>query len=425
MKESIINWIRSLYFIQNENGRIFDEIIYENHSPYWAIGLFICLIITVYLLWLISRFILAKLVIAFVDKTTITWDDYFVKYKVFRSLANLVPLLLMEYFLSIVFYQYPLINSYCLRFAHLLIVFVIMISVNRCLSAFRDIIQENIRYQDKPIQSYFQIAKITSTCIFIIMMLSVLTDQTPMFFVTSLGAMTAIVALVFKDTILGFISSLQLSSNDMVRIGDWITMDKFGADGDVIEINVSSVKIRNFDKTISSIPTYSFISDSFKNWRGMKESDGRRIKRSISLQIDSIAFASPELLERLRKVKIIKEFIIEREQEIEKYNKEFGFKDDDELNGRRQTNIGLFRRYIEFYIRCNPHINKEMTIMIRQLEAKETGVPIEIYCFTKVKEFEPYEAIVADIFDHIFAVTHLFELRIFENPSGHDFRLKN
>jgi miniconductance mechanosensitive channel len=425
MKESIIKWIRSLYFIQNENGRIFDEIIYENHSPYWAIGLFICLIITVYLLWLISRFILAKLVIAFVDKTTITWDDYFVKYKVFRSLANLVPLLLMEYFLSIVFYQYPLINSYCLRFAHLLIVFVIMISVNRCLSAFRDIIQENIRYQDKPIQSYFQIAKITSTCIFIIMMLSVLTDQTPMFFVTSLGAMTAIVALVFKDTILGFISSLQLSSNDMVRIGDWITMDKFGADGDVIEINVSSVKIRNFDKTISSIPTYSFISDSFKNWRGMKESDGRRIKRSISLQIDSIAFASPELLERLRKVKIIKEFIIEREQEIEKYNKEFGFKDDDELNGRRQTNIGLFRRYIEFYIRCNPHINKEMTIMIRQLEAKETGVPIEIYCFTKVKEFEPYEAIVADIFDHIFAVTHLFELRIFENPSGHDFRLKN
>jgi miniconductance mechanosensitive channel len=425
MKESIINWIRSLYFIQNENGRIFDEIIYENHSPYWAIGLFICLIITVYVLWLISRFILAKLVIAFVDKTTITWDDYFVKYKVFRSLANLVPLLLMEYFLSIVFYQYPLINSYCLRFAHLLIVFVIMISVNRCLSAFRDIIQENIRYQDKPIQSYFQIAKITSTCIFIIMMLSVLTDQTPMFFVTSLGAMTAIVALVFKDTILGFISSLQLSSNDMVRIGDWITMDKFGADGDVIEINVSSVKIRNFDKTISSIPTYSFISDSFKNWRGMKESDGRRIKRSISLQIDSIAFASPELLERLRKVKIIKEFIIEREQEIEKYNKEFGFKDDDELNGRRQTNIGLFRRYIEFYIRYNPHINKEMTIMIRQLEAKETGVPIEVYCFTKVKEFEPYEAIVADIFDHIFAVTHLFELRIFENPSGHDFRLKN
>lgn len=423
MKESIINWIRSLYFIQNENGRIFDEVKYENHSPFWAIGLFVCLIVTVYLLWLISRFVIAKLVVAFVDKTTITWDDYFAKYKVFRSLANLVPLLLMEYFLSIVFYQYPLINSYCLRFAHLLIVFVIMISVNRCLSAFRDIIQENIRYQDKPIQSYFQIAKITSTCIFIIMMLSVLTDQTPMFFVTSLGAMTAIVALVFKDTILGFISSLQLSSNDMVRIGDWITMDKYGADGDVIEINVSSVKIRNFDKTISSIPTYSFISDSFKNWRGMKESDGRRIKRSINLQIDSIAFASPELLERLKKVKIIKEFIIEREQEIEKYNKEFGFKDGDELNGRRQTNIGLFRRYIEFYIRHNPHINKEMTIMIRQLEAKETGVPIEVYCFTTVKEFEPYEAIVADIFDHIFAITHLFELRIFENPSGHDFRI--
>jgi len=425
MKESIINWIRSLYFIQNENGRIFDEIKYENHSPFWAIGLFVCLIVTVYLLWLISRFGLAKLVVAFVDKTTITWDDYFVKYKVFRSLANLVPLLLMEYFLSIVFYQYPLINSYCLRFAHLLIVFVIMISVNRCLSAFRDIVQENIRYQDKPIQSYFQIAKITSTSIFIIMMLSVLTDQTPMFFVTSLGAMTAIVALVFKDTILGFISSLQLSSNDMVRIGDWITMDKYGADGDVIEINVSSVKIRNFDKTISSIPTYSFISDSFKNWRGMKESDGRRIKRSINLQIDSVSFASHELLERMKKVKIIKEFIIEREQEIEKYNTEFGFKDGDELNGRRQTNIGLFRRYIEFYIRNNPHINKEMTIMIRQLEAKETGVPIEVYCFTTIKEFEPYEAIVADIFDHIFAITHLFELRIFENPSGHDFRLKS
>lgn len=424
MKEAIINWIRSFYYVRTENSILFNQTSYGNQAFLWAIGMFISLIIISFCLWWVSRFIISKIVYTIIDKTTTTWDDHFVKNKVFRSLANIVPLMLMDYFLSIVFYQFPTINSYCNRITNVLIVFAIMVSINRCLGAFRDIIKENERYQDKPIQSYYQISKITSISFFVILMLSVLTNQTPMFFVTSLGAMTAIVALVFKDTILGFISSLQLSSNDMVRIGDWITMEKYGADGDVIEINVSSVKIRNFDKTISSIPTYSFISDSFKNWRGMKESEGRRIKRSVNIQIDSIGFATPELLNRLKKIKIIQDFVIEREAEIENYNKEFGFVDGEELNGRRQTNIGLFRRYIEFYIRQNPHINKDMTIQIRQLEAKETGVPIEVYCFTTVKEFSPYETIIADIFDHIFAITHLFELRIFENPSGHDFRIK-
>ncbi|MBI1837942.1 MAG: mechanosensitive ion channel [Flavobacteriia bacterium] len=423
MKESIINWIRSFYYVQNDHGVSFDQLKYENQAFIWTIMMVICLMFTSLILWWVSKFVITKLLIIIIKRTKIRWDNHLKANKVFRSLAHVVPLLFMDYFLSIVFYQYPVINMFFLKVLHVMIVFTVMISINRCLNALCDIVTENIRYQDKPIKSYFQVAKITSSCIFFILMLSVITNQTPMFFITSLGAMTAIVALIFKDTILGFVSSLQLSSNDMVRIGDWITMDKFGADGDVIEINIASVKIQNFDKTITTIPTYSFISDSFKNWRGMKESDGRRIKRAINLQIDSVQFASDELIQKLKKITIFKEFLIAREIEIKNYNLQYGFTGENAINARKQTNIGLFRRYIEYYVKHNPHINQEMTIMIRQLAPTENGVPIEVYCFTKVKDFEPYEVIVADIFDHIFAMTQLFDLRIFENPTGYDFRI--
>lgn len=420
MKEVIVEWIKKFYF--KEDTGAFDLSAYQDHSIYWAGGMFIILIIFSLVIWYFSRVLLLQILHMLVDRSKSTLDDHLLRNKVFRSLAHLVPLMFMDYFLSIVFYQFPNTHGGLSKLVSVLIIFAVTVSLNRGMNAFRDFIKEKDVYSDKPIQSYFQVAKIIITGILLIMMLSVVTSKSPLFFLTSLGAVSAILLLVFKDTILGFVSSIQLSANDMIRIGDWVTMDKYGADGDVEEINIATVKVRNFDKTITTIPTYSFISDSFKNWRGMQESDGRRIKRAVNIQIDSIEFASIDLIERLRKIRILKEFIEEREHEIEMYNRQHGYIGEEAINARRQTNIGLYRRYIEYYLRNNEHINRSMPLVVRQLSPSEVGVPVEIYCFTKTKEWNAYEAITADIFDHIFAVTHYFELTIFESPSGRDLK---
>jgi miniconductance mechanosensitive channel len=304
-----------------------------------------------------------------------------------------------------------------------LIIFVSIIILNRIFNAIRDIMLANEHFRDKPIQSYTQVLKIVFSGVLIITMFSVITGKSPVFFLTSLGAISAILLLIFKDTILGFVGSIQLSANNMIRIGDWITMDRFGADGDVEEINLATVKVRNFDRTITTIPTYSFISDSFKNWRGMQESDGRRIKRAIKIQIDSVKFASPEMLERLKKIHLVSEFVTMRQKEIDDYNTKNGFVGEKAINGRKQTNLGLFRKYIHYYLDHRLEINSEMPLMIRQLEPTELGVPLEVYCFTVSKEWELYEGVVADIFDHLFSVIEIFELRPFERPTGHDMRI--
>ncbi|MDP4797982.1 MAG: mechanosensitive ion channel family protein [Crocinitomicaceae bacterium] len=417
MKDAIIQWIRSFYGTTN-----FNQSAYEQQAIYWAIGMFAVLIAFSLAIWYVSRGILIKVLYALVDRTKSSLDDHLVKNKVFRSLAHLVPLMFMDYFLSIVFYQFPYMHGGLSRLVSVLILFAVMVSINRGLNAFRDIIKEKEVYSDKPIQSYFQVGKIAVSGIFFIIMLSVVTSKSPIFFLTSLGAVSAILLLVFKDTILGFVGSIQLSVNDMIRIGDWVTMEKFGADGEVEEINLATVKVRNFDKTITTIPTYSFISDSFRNWRGMQESEGRRIKRSVYIQIDSIHFASEDLIKQLGKIKILNNFILEREKEIQAYNEKNGFVGDQAVNARKQTNIGLFRRYIEYYLQHNLEINQKMNLLVRQLDSSDKGVPIEVYCFTKTKVWNEYELITADIFDHIFAIVPLFELTIFESPTGKDFR---
>jgi miniconductance mechanosensitive channel len=422
MKESIIEFIKHYYTNQIDGQEVFNKIAYENHAVYWTVGMTIALILASICLWYISRFIILRILYVLIDRTKVEWDDHFVKNKVFRSIAQLVPLMFLEYFLSIAFYQYPAICSFWTKVVLLLIVVSIMITVNRTLNAFRDIVCSMPRYEDKPIQSYFQVMKITTSGIFIILMLSLVTNKTPLFFLTSLGAMMALLIVIFKDTILGFVGSIQLAANDLIRIGDWITMDKFGADGNVTEINLATVKIQNFDNTITTIPTYSFISDSFKNWRGMKDSDGRRIKRAINIQIGSVHFANEELLERLKEVKILQDLVVERQDRIHSFIVENNISKQDSFNGPRQTNIGLYRKYIEFYLRNNQNINQDMLIMVRQLSPTDSGIPIEIYCFSSNKDWLVYEEVMADIFDHIFAITHLFELRFFEKPTGYDMR---
>lgn len=423
MKEFIIDWIRNFYIHRNALGEWYlDKATFKEQAPFWALGLFLAMILLSLIMWWFARQILLRGLSLIADRSATTWDDHLISNKVFRAIAFLLPLTFMENFFSIVFYQYPTWNVAANRVLDVIIILVILVSINRTLNALRDILQEKEVYRDKPIQSYFQITKIIITGIFVILILARVTNQSPLFFLTSLGAMTAILVLVFKDTILGFVGSLQLAANDMIRIGDWVTMDKYGADGTVQEINLATVKVQNFDKTITTIPTYAFISDSFINWRGMQESAGRRIKRSMFIQIDTIHFASDELLKKLSSIKVLEEYIKTTQDHIEVYNKENGFEEDDSINARRQTNIGLFRMYVEKYLANHPEVNQEMPLISRQLAPTPNGVPLEVYCFTKDKEWNGYERVMGDIFDHLFATVEAFELELFENPSGRDVR---
>lgn len=422
MKEAIIQWIRSFYTHKKGSITTFDTDAYQDQAIFWAIGMFIVLTAFAVIAWYVSRVILIRILHLVVDKTKTTLDQYLVQHKVFRSLAHLVPLMFMDYFLSIVLYHFPATHGGISKLVSSLIIFAILLSVNRGLNAFRDVILDKEVYADKPIHAYFQVVKIIVSGILSVMILSIVTEKSPLFLFTSLGAISAILIIIFKDSILGFVGSIQLSANNMIRIGDWVTMEKYGADGEVKEINLATVKVRNFDKTITTIPTYSFISDSFINWRGMQESNGRRIKRAINIQIDSIHFASEELIEKLKRIRILKDFIEEREKEIQEYNEIHGFKGEDAINARRQTNIGLYRRYIEYYLKHNENVNSSMEMVVRQLTPGVTGIPIEIYCFTKTKQWNEYESTMADIFDHIFAITPMFDLVIFESPTGRDLR---
>lgn len=423
MKDFVIGWIRNFYLHKDAAGKvIFDKSAYDEQAPYWSAGMFVLLILLSMILWWLARQILLRGLHLVADRSVVTWDDHLIHNRVFRALAYLLPLMLMEYFLSIVFYEYPSWRLFSGKVLDVLIIIAVLVSLNRTLNALRDIINEKETYRDKPIQSYFQISKIIITGIFVILILARITNQSPLFFLTSLGAMTAILVLVFKDTILGFVGSIQLAANDMIRIDDWVTMDKYGADGNVVEINLATVKVQNFDKTITTIPTYAFISDSFINWRGMQESEGRRIKRSLHIQIDSIHFASDELLEKLSKIAVLHEYVTSTQQRIEAYNRERGYDGEASINARRQTNIGLFRMYVEKYLQHHPEINQEMPLLSRQMAPTPNGVPLEIYCFTREKDWHTYERITADIFDHLFATVKTFELELFENPSGRDIR---
>jgi miniconductance mechanosensitive channel len=254
-----------------------------------------------------------------------------------------------------------------------------------------------------------------------IFIVSILTDQSPWGILSVLGGFTVVLMLVFKDTILGFVASIQLSGHDMVRVGDWIEMPKYGADGDVIDVTIHTVKVRNWDKTITTIPTYGLVSDAFKNWRGMSESGGRRIKRSMHIDMSSIKFCTDEMLEHFEKFELLKEYLQQKKEELSTYNKEHNVDGSQLINGRRQTNIGVFRAYIVAYLKNNPKIHQAMTFLVRHLEPTPDGLPIQIYVFSNDQAWANYEAIQADIFDHLLAAAPEFDLRVFQNPTGYDF----
>lgn len=423
MKDLILNWIKTFYNVSSQS-QLIDLLQSDNYfwdRLAWTSALLVATVLVSLIIWWITKEILLGFLKSFAAKTRTNFDDLLVKNKFFDAFAHLLPLMFLDYFFSIVFFASDSWYEFAERINEVLIAFAVLVALRRFLNTVRDVLQERPSLEGKPIGAYVQTVKITVSIVMVIIMLSLISGQSPRFFLTSLGAMTAILLLVFKDTILGLVGSIQMAANDMVRLGDWVSMEKYGADGDVIEINLTTVKVQNWDKTITTIPTYSFISDSFKNWRGMSEAGGRRIMRSIAIKVDSVKFATPELLAKLSKIPALAEFIEQRQKEIKAYNEKHNL-DETQINARRQTNIGLFRRYLDYYLKHHERIHQDMTIMVRQLSPTENGVPMQIYCFTNTTAWVEYEGISSDIFDHIFAIIKEFDLAIHENPSGSDFQ---
>ena len=355
----------------------------------------------------------------FVRKTPTKWDDALMRRHVFTRLSHLAPALVI-YYGAVLFGTTPALVIQRLAVAYILLAG--LYTLFAFLSAVADIYETFDVSKRKPIKSYIQIVKIVAAVLVGLITLATLLNQEVGWLLGGFGAMTAVVLLVFKDSILGLVASIQLSANDMVRIGDWVEMPKYGADGDVIDVSLNTVKIRNWDKTISTIPAYALISDSFKNWRGMSESGGRRIKRSINIDIGSIRFCSEEMLDRYQKYHLITDYVKSRRKEIAEYNREHDVDTALLVNGRSMTNVGTFRAYAVAYLRSHPKIHQAMTFLLRQLPPGEHGLPLEVYVFCNDQEWASYEAIQADIFDHFLAAIPTFDLRVFQRPSGSDLR---
>lgn len=373
--------------------------------------------------WRIGQFFINKFVKRLVHRTSAKWDDVLLQVGVFRKLGHIVPAIVITALLPLIFSDYPgwipIIETLTSAFIALVVVRV-LISV---ISAVNIYLSQSERFKDKPIASFTQLAKIMIWLIGVILILAILIDRNPLALFGAMGAISAVLLLIFKDTILGFIASIQLTINDMVRIGDWVSVPKYGADGDVMGIYLTTIKVRNWDNTISTVPTYSFVSDSFKNWRGMQESGGRRIKRSLNLKISSVRFCDDEMLSRFAKITLAQPHIQKRKAEIETDNAEKKIDTEGSLvNGRRMTNLGIFRAYVLNYLRNNPNINLDMTCMVRQLDPTENGVPLEVYCFSRIKSWVEYEGIQSDIFDHILSTAGHFDLQVFENPASSDIQ---
>jgi miniconductance mechanosensitive channel len=394
------------------------QIAYYLNLPILVIGLFIICFVA----WLLTKKLIVNSVHKLFLKTKITWDDILIEKRIFNKLAFIIPAFLVIFAVPSILGEYATLSKYAITLATIIILVIIVWTVIAFLAVLNDILSKSPIFMDKPITSYIQVLNIFVYFVGGILILSVLLGKSPFYFLGAMGAMTAILLLIFKDTILGFVASVQMSVYDMVRVGDWIAMPKYDADGDVLSINLSTVKIQNWDKTITTIPTYAFITDSFKNWRGMSNSGGRRIKRSIYLKVSSFCFCDDQMLEQFKKYALIKDYILQKEEEIKKSNSALAGNESNVVNSRSLTNIGVFRIYAENYIHSNPNINIEMTHMVRQLDATSKGMPLEIYCFSKVKEWKKYEQIKSDIFDHLLTITSQFQLEVFEEPTGRDFR---
>jgi miniconductance mechanosensitive channel len=380
-----------------------------------AIAVILIIIISLIVNYIVKK-VLLKYLNAYAVKTKNKWDNILMEKKVFDRLASIVPAGIIHAFAP----AFPTYQLWIQRIAFSYIVLIILLSINRLLDAINHIYTRHEVSKSRPIKGYLQVIEIVVYTIGIVFIISVLIDRSPWLLLSGIGAATAVLMLIFQNSILGLVASIQISSNNLLRIGDWIEMSKFGADGDVLEISLHTVKVQNWNKTIVTIPTHLLLSESFINWRGMLESGGRRIMRSIYIDINSIKFCDEIMLKRFEEIDYIREDIQNKKKEIEAYNKKQDVS-NSQVNGRNLTNIGVFRIYIENYLRNHPGVNQDLLKMVRQLEPTEKGLPIQIYVFTNVVQWDKYEAIQSDIFEHLLAVAPEFGLRIYQGPSGYDF----
>jgi miniconductance mechanosensitive channel len=414
--ERISHWIYNF---------LIDKGLSEQGAEY--INMLVLSIAVLLVLWLLD-FVLRKVIIGLfirLSKTSKThFDDLLVKNKAPRNIAHIIPLVLAYKAIPGIFQDFPNAEDVIIKGIEVFGIVLFLWIVRSLLNTVKDFFKTLPSLKDKPIDSYIQVFMIFSWAIGLFYAFSIITGIELLLFLGALGTASAVIILVFKDTIMGFVASIQVSINDMVRIGDWITFEKYGADGDVIEINLATVKVQNFDNTITTIPTYALISDSFRNWRGMVDSEGRRIKRSLMLKQESIRFLTLDDIEGLQKIELISDYLHKRTSDIDAFNNENNIDKSLLLNGRNLTNIGVFRKYIDAYLNQHSGVNKDMLIMVRQLAPTTQGLPIEVYAFSSDKRWENYEYIMADIFDHILAAIPYFKLEGFELPSSSNFKYK-
>lgn len=397
-------------------------------SPSWADRLdqfiaFAIVLVIAFLADAVCRHMLLRAVAHVVKKTKATWDDIVFDQKVMIHLSRMVAPVIIYLFVPVAFAE---TGSSTLEFIQRICLIYILIAflsfINSFLKAVYAVYSEKERLRDRPLKGMLQTVQVILWFIGAIVIVSILINRSPVSLLAGLGASAAILMLVFKDSIMGFVSGVQLSANDMLKVGDWIAMPKYGADGTVIEVTLNTVKVRNWDNTITTIPPYLLVSDSFQNWRGMQESGGRRVKRSINIDMTSVKFCTPEMLDKYRKIRLLKDYIEKTEHIIQEYNEEHGIDNSILVNGRRQTNLGVFRAYLTAYLKSLPEVNPKLTCMVRQLQPTDHGLPMELYFFSSIKDWVPYEGVQADVFDHVLAIIPEFDLQVFQSPSGRDFQ---
>ena len=375
------------------------------------------------IIYLVFRPLILRWVKHFVGKSGITWDNELMGHGVFRWLTHLLPGVFIFLVAPGLFESAPYFGKILRTASALYILVACYLVFDSMVNALQTIYSRTPAGRKINLTTFAQVAKLLAALIAIILSLAVIFDKSPLVLLGGLGVFASVLMLVFKDVILGFIAGIQLATNRMLARGDWLEMPSHQADGNVELIGLTTVKVRNWDRTVTTIPTYALISDSFKNWQGMSESNGRRIKRSFLIDSNSIRLCDEEMLERFGEIEHISEYLDAKEKEIKQSNSKIReARLNNRVNGRRLTNVGTFRAYIEGYLKTHPDINQEMTLLVRQLDTKGRGIPIEIYCFSSNKEWNAYESIQADIFDHLYAVTPEFDLRIFQEPTGYDFQ---
>jgi miniconductance mechanosensitive channel len=379
-----------------------------------------------YLIFRLTWSGMKKVMIPIFQRSKNQFDDLLIKHRLFRRISYLVPTLILYYFVQDSIYALPVVVSVVRRILEVTFVVIVILIIDSILSTLNDFYNRYEFSKDHPITGLIQILKIIIYFFGVLFAVATLFHRDLSSLFVGLGTLSAVLMLIFRDPILGFVGGLQLTFNKMIRIGDWISMPQYHADGTVLEITLTTIKIQNWDKTIVTVPTYSLVTNSFQNWRGMEESGGRRIKRAVNIDMDSVHFVSAEELEKFRKIKVLKPYLDKKEKEIEDYNRKLDIDPSVVVNGRRQTNLGIFRAYLRAYLHNRDDIRDDMTFLVRQLPPSEKGIPIEIYVFTKTTAWALYEDIQADIFDHVLAVVPEFGLRVYQFPKSGDIsRLLN